>query len=135
MPVQSKHFQRICMFPPALLPFPWIPKWHTQGNAVPLDEVLNREDQGSTFTVILTTDKGHEQDKLLQTTYLGLFHSRITEQKWNSLKTLTRKWGIKGKDTKIFVVDFMARWRVLRNLSLGSGKSPFMAYSDTHLFL
>lgn len=60
MPVQSKHFQRICMFLPALLPFPWIPKWHAQGNAVPLDEVLNQEDQESTVTVILTPDTEHE---------------------------------------------------------------------------
>ena len=31
----------------------------------------------------------------------------------------------KKKNTKIFAVDFMARWRVLRKLFLGSGKSPF----------
>ena len=44
-----------------------------------------------------------------------------------------QKVDTKGQDTKIFAVDFTARWRVLRKLSLGSGKSPFMAYSDTHL--
>ena len=40
---------------------------------------------------------------------------------------LIRRWGTKGKKkpTKIFAVDFMDRWRVLRKLSLGSGKSPF----------
>ena len=127
MPVRSKHFQRICMFFPALLPFPWIPKWHTQGSAAPLNEVLNWEDQGSIATVILTTDTEHERYKLLQTTYLGLFHSRITKQKWKSMTILIRRWGTKRKkkNTKIFAVDFMARWRVLRKLFLGSGKSPF----------